>query len=228
MKPYSKLEHAICEPNYEKVVRLAKKKGCNLRETDSHCRTLLHWASMHGNPAIVNFLLQQGVSHAARTDYDFTALHFANCAETTSLLIDAGADIWATNGDTNKKRWKSIGNTPVHTATWYEKLDVLDVLLERGADINCRNREGTAPIHEAAAFHCVDFLESIIKRGADVDQLDGNGRSPLHHAVENNNELHICALISAGATIPPDVQAEVDAICLPNDGTEPRDEREPE
>jgi ankyrin repeat protein len=213
MNRYAKLQRAVIEPNLEKVVRLASK-GANLHEVDSDGRTLLHWAASRGNPAIVEFLLQQNVSHSARSDYDFTALHLANCGETAKLLLNAGADIDARNGETNEKIWKSIGNAPIHAATWYESLDVIDVLVERGADINCQNNDGTAPIHEAAGFHTVEFLTSIIRRGADIDKCDGRDHTPLHYAFENNNNANVCALVEAGATIPQNLQSEIDSLDL--------------
>lgn len=137
MKRSTKLEHAICEQDLEKVLRIVEK-GADLHVSDSRGRTFLHWAASHGTSSIVEFFIERQLSVDARTDFDFTPLHFANNDSTARLLIAAGADINATNG-ASKEEWKSLGNYPVHSAVWYERLDVLDALLELAGNINCQN-----------------------------------------------------------------------------------------
>jgi ankyrin repeat protein len=210
MKRSTKLEHAICEQNLEKVVRIVGK-GVDLHVSDNSGRTFLHWAASHGNSPVVGFLIERKLSVDARTNFDFTPLHFANNDETARLLVAAGADINATNS-ASKERWNSLGNCPVHSAVWYERLDVLDALLELTGNINCQNLDGTAPIHEAAGFHDADFLASIISRGGDVNVLDAELLSPLHYALENNKNQEIRTLVNAGAIIPTNIQAEVENI----------------
>jgi ankyrin repeat protein len=218
MKTYTKLANAIREPNLEKVLRIARK-GADLCDSDDRGRTLLHWAASEGNPSIVAFLINNNLPIDARTDYDFTPLHLANCGETARLLIGAGADIKATNRSSRKQQWKSLGNCPVHTAVWYERLDVLDVLLEGDSNINCQNLNGMAPIHEAAGYHDAEFLSSIIRRGGDVNILDNTRRSPLHYALENRNNEAVDTLANAGAVIPEDIRPDVDSVLFGNHGT---------
>ena len=60
--------------------------------------------------------------------------------------LDAGADIHALDTRTNRN-----GRAALNWAAWYNHVAVIDVLLERGAEINAVNNTGFAPLHHAGA-----------------------------------------------------------------------------
>lgn len=61
------------------------------------------------------------------------ALHWSRPASVTTLLLDAKAEIDATNND---------GQTPLMCATWHGRFDAVRVLLERGANVELKNKVG--------------------------------------------------------------------------------------
>lgn len=60
------------------------------------------------------------------------------------------------------------GDTPLHYSIKYKHLDVMQKLLQCGADINCQNRLGESPLHMAVKYADTVTLGLLIK-GDDKD-----------------------------------------------------------
>ncbi len=208
MDRYSKLYTAIKDYDLTKVVRLFNK-GVDIHHRNKYSCTFLHWAASYGNAEIAAFLIERGAAIDTRTNCDFTPLHFANCARTAELLLDAGADITAINGITPKGQWQSLGNTPVHTAVWHNRMDVVQVLVKAGANIDAKNAEGITALHEAAGCLSPETVRAIIDHGADVEILDSEHHSPLWHALEQNRLDNAQALVDSGVCIDADLEEKL-------------------
>ena len=79
--------------------------------------------------------------------------------------------------------------------------EIVTLLLDAGAEIECVGRDGSHPLHNAAFSGHADIVAQLIKRGAKVDAKDTNGRTPLlKYAVSAGSDLRIAKmLIAAGA-----------------------------
>lgn len=87
-----------------------------------------------------------------------------------------------------------------------EDVRMLELLLDRGADLEGRARAGATPLHEAARIgpfpeRSRAVTELLLRRGAVVDARDDFGRTPLHIAVTTVAEETVQRLIQAGADV---------------------------
>ena len=95
----------------------------------------------------------------------------------------------------------------LHSAVQLNREDVVDFLIEEGAQVNHPDKHGLKPLHLACMrgnLHCV---KSLIAAGAPVDLVDSNGLQPIHclgvlKAADPQNVAEILdCLLLAGGTI---------------------------
>jgi ankyrin repeat protein len=111
----------------------------------------------------------------ADTDSLFEAVMSGNLAEVKRLVIDCGIDPNAREDD------KSA--TPLHAAAESGSPEVVEFLLEHGADLNARDKYGDTPLHYAAAFGHPETVRLLLERGTDPNIRNKYGATPLHYAV---------------------------------------------
>jgi len=94
------------------------------------------------------------------------------------------------------------GSTPLHCAAWNGHVDVAQILLQAGADINDHNRNahwGTTPLHAAAHGDQKQVAALLIAEGADIHATNLNGRTPLGETSVHNARAVAKLLIERGA-----------------------------
>ncbi len=95
------------------------------------------------------------------------------------------------------------GLTPLHLAAMYsDKPEVIETLIEKGANINARDKLGRAPLHFAAEDNQnPKIVEALLEKRTNPDPRDKEGNTPLHRAAssESINSDVIMALLNNGA-----------------------------
>ncbi len=76
-------------------------------------------------------------------------------------------------------RDNEIGATPLTWATLFNRVEVAEFLIQKGANVNAKNRDGATPLHAAAFLGHADIAALLIKKGADVSARNDKGESPL-------------------------------------------------
>jgi len=110
----------------------------------------------------------------ADADSLFAAVATGDLARVKRLAIDCGVD--------PNVREDDKGATPLHVAAEYGYSEIVEVLLEHGADPNIRDKYGETPLHVAAAFGNSKVVEVLLEHGADPNARDDYGATPLHYA----------------------------------------------
>ncbi len=87
-------------------------------------------------------------------------------------LIAAGADVHATARNPFKVQ-------PVHAAAASRNLDILQAVLEAGADPNVPQQQGFVPLHEAASKGNRAMAELLVRHGANPRLANEAGRSSI-------------------------------------------------
>jgi ankyrin repeat protein len=88
------------------------------------------------------------------------------------------------------------GNTLLHYAANRGYLDVVALLLKRGADINARDKDGRTPLHEAMAYRRYDVARFLIENGADMSLTNKYGETPLISIVYMDNKKMAVDLVN--------------------------------
>lgn len=157
--------------------------------------TDLHFAAQAGNAIEVAQQVSKGTDINAQDDNGNTPLKYA-CAEphveVVRKLIDLGASVTLAD---------SRGFTPLHCAAghgfWPEALEIADLLLNHGAQINQQSHDlGFVPLHEARGEQMIHYL---LTQGANPTIQNHAGMTPLEymiHQQEHENAKHLAGCLS--------------------------------
>lgn len=77
------------------------------------------------------------------------------------------------------KMHPQFGSTPLSLATLYGRAEVVDLLIESGADVNARNRDMNTALHAAAFLGHLEIFNILIESGADPQAKNFEGKTPL-------------------------------------------------
>jgi ankyrin repeat protein len=100
------------------------------------------------------------------------------------------------------------GNTPLNLAcfipeTWNKQPAIAKFLINKGANVNTKNKEGITPLLGICSGAGPDFaiVQQLIAKGADINEQDNNGRIPLLDVVIVGNLEVTKFMIEHGADI---------------------------
>ena len=145
------------------------------------------------------------------------------------LYRDEMAFITQFNRETDIDMRDEDGDTCLHEAIRYDKVQVVRYLVRRGIDLNLQNYHQQTPLHllcecwrpvslikflvhhgaqlePKLLFIAVqrdnyELVEYLIHYGVHVNSVDHNNRTPLHIAVINNRDRCLRKLLNMGADI---------------------------
>ena len=215
--------HHAAETGNLPTINLLLSLGARTDLIDDHGKIALIYAIENNHMGVVRRLLRVG------TDTDRTLMEVqgrlalsyafrAKRAKIISLLVRMldleTALILPDDG---------CGRNLLHEATRANWKSIVNKLLKKGADINCKDRMGWTPLHYAAALGSTSMVQLLLSAGASVhsqtlgrflggesdseyeDEFDFRGFTPLHLAilafVKNKNTRRIRLLINAGCDV---------------------------
>ena len=106
--------------------------------------------------------------------HDIWAAAFTGNTEALKQALGAGADANARNLE--------FGSTLLITAAVVGHTKTVAMLLEHGAAINARSRDGGTALHAAAFFGHAETVQLLLENGADTSIKDNEGATPLEAA----------------------------------------------
>ena len=80
----------------------------------------------------------------------------------------------------NVNQQDQYGRSPLHVAAAVDYAEMVEFLLQNGADINITTTgEGQTPIHFAAKNDAINSLQMFLEYEANIDARDSKNRTPL-------------------------------------------------
>ncbi|MDC0065776.1 ankyrin repeat domain-containing protein, partial [Verrucomicrobia bacterium] len=79
--------------------------------------------------------------------------------------------------------------------------EIAELLIDKGADINAKCDDGDTPLHSAAYNGRKEIAELLIDKGADINAKGTIGWTPLHLAVQQGRKEVVELLIAKGADV---------------------------
>ncbi|EAY04931.1 hypothetical protein TVAG_039830 [Trichomonas vaginalis G3] len=169
------------------------EKGAKVNGADSLGCTPLHWAALRRKSQIMSILLDHGTivniedpkvfqPQILEPDFGWTALHVSVEGpgfDTVRMLLDSSAS--------QTKKWD--GRTPLHTALFLNREDLIPLLITHGADLNATDVTNQTPVEYALSSGRED-LAALIRKCASPDFAAANaahGQFATKNATEAEN-----------------------------------------
>jgi ankyrin repeat protein len=93
----------------------------------------------------------------------------------------------------------SRGHAGLRIASDYDQNDVVQFLLNEGADVMAKAKDGSTALHVAVGRGNSKATSLLLGKGAKIEAKDESGRTPLHKASETGNEETLRLLLENGA-----------------------------
>ncbi|MEQ3693882.1 MAG: ankyrin repeat domain-containing protein [Thalassolituus sp.] len=172
----------ISSPKYEfylsKTFEYLVTLDQNFQVQNRRGRTLLHQAC---HPDYINVLFDKSVPKYEQDENGASPLFFAleNCPpESVSVYFKRGFDVKSAGLDGKTVPLAALNNA-------YFRHEMLEFVIEQGADVTQQDSVGRSAIHQAAA-HSPEILDLVIQHGGDINARTKTNATPLHVAASIN------------------------------------------
>ncbi|MGB5673098.1 MAG: ankyrin repeat domain-containing protein [Gemmatimonadota bacterium] len=218
---------AAREGDLEVVTALVTTDAERIHETDDSDRTPLHLAASYGQVPVAAFLLDSGADIDAREEDGETPLHYAawrSRLDVGQLLIERGADLEIRNNwgrtpllivarETGNVDMADVlieagaevnlrdegGESPLDLAAWRGFRDLVNLLLDEGAELPPAESVEAQYLAMFAAEKGLDRLFNLcVDAGVDLALRNENDGSLLHSASQGGSSTVVSRLLDEG------------------------------
>ncbi|KAJ8321297.1 hypothetical protein KUTeg_001155, partial [Tegillarca granosa] len=210
--------HVAAVYGYPNIVDLLIRKEADVNLLDKRNDSALHLASKNGHVNVVNALLK-GHADVGQVDADgYSALHLASKngdENVVNALLHGGANVNKIVKDNSNfplnqhiddgVYYDSDGDhgiSALHLASEKGNLDVVNALLQGGANVNQVDFDGYSALHLASKNDHANVVVALLQEFANVNQIvKDRGTSALHLASEEGYLDVVNALLQGGANV---------------------------
>ncbi|XP_058156821.1 protein TANC1 isoform X5 [Dasypus novemcinctus] len=201
---------ALCHAaaaGHTKLVCLLAEKGARVDHLDKKGQCALVHSALRGHGDILRYLLtcewaaaphqpggarksqalQQALTAAASMGHSPVVQCLLGMEKEHEVDVNGTDTLW--------------GETALTAAAGRGKLEVCELLLERGAAVSRTNRRGVPPLFCAARQGYWQIISLLLDRGCDVNLSDKQGRTPLMVAACEGHLSTVDFLLSKGAAL---------------------------
>ena len=171
---WSALFNAVLR-NHADVVEVLIDAGADIETTDEQGCSPLHWACRSGALAVVIILVAAGAGACVTCNFGDTCLMFAaryGHTETVRFLVGLSQAHGSHKSDDGY-------SAVLEVAVELNHADVMQVLIDAGADIEVKGNDGRSPLLVASQCGNPQVVKVLVKAGADVCVTDSQGHTCL-------------------------------------------------
>lgn len=128
---------------------------------------------------LFDIMIDRGANVNASTVDGEQAIHEASWRgweDIAEILINKGADV---NSRVDKGFYE--GYTPLRFAVEYNRIDMIEFLIDNGADINEKDKHGKTLLHHNSEYGHIDVAKLLLEKGLDVNTTDDYGATPIFY-----------------------------------------------
>src|SRR6266702_3967463 len=179
---YDSQEHGVG------IARLLLARGMDANAQDKSHSTPLLWAAFYGRLKITQMLLDHGANANMKNDHGETPLHQVSQGEYDSHEQGVGITRLLLARDVDADAQNKNHFTPFLLAALNGRLEIAQVLLDYGANMNAANYWGETPLHLVSRGkynseeHRVDIARLLLVHSMDANAQDKSHSTPLHWA----------------------------------------------
>ncbi|XP_036428039.1 poly [ADP-ribose] polymerase tankyrase-2 isoform X2 [Colossoma macropomum] len=207
--------HLASEKSHNDVIEVLLKHEATVNAVDSQGQTPLHRAARCGHLQTCRLLISAGCDPLITSLQGFSPAQLAN--ESIQEILQEG--VLVGNSDTDRqlleasksgdletvKKLCTLQNvncrdvegrqsTPLHFAAGYNRVSVVEYLLQHGADVHAKDKGGLVPLHNACSYGHYEVAELLVIHGAVINVADLWKFTPLHEAAAKG-KYEICKLL---------------------------------
>ena len=156
--------------------------GADIETKDKEGRSPLHRASISDKIAVVKMLVEAGARVRVTDTNGDTCLtlaaYFGHTVTVRYLVTVPEVDV-------NHSEDENL--TALHIAAQENYPEVVEVLIDAGADIEAKDEDGSSPLHCACREGALDAVKVLVKAGAGVCVTDNKGETCLVYAAHHGH-----------------------------------------
>ncbi len=217
-----------CKHGQNSIVQLLLEQRADINQRSGIWKcTGLHLAAIGGHDSTFALLLDKGIRTDLQDDHGQTILLYAvanRCESAVRLLIERDVNTqideamhWAVRYREDRVLQLLLDSDTRNAKAELSALclacsrsGAVQLLLQRGIDVNGQDANGRSPLHHAAShsvesllsnFHAEYTVLPLLNAGADLEVRDQDGATPLHLAAKNNHCDVLRTLLEKGANV---------------------------
>ncbi|KAJ5426965.1 hypothetical protein N7465_002035 [Penicillium sp. CMV-2018d] len=185
---------AACERGRLDAVKKLLDNNADLEIAGGNGHTPLHTAACSGHAELVKLLLDKGAKIHNGSDGSKTPLYCA-CLnghhQVAQMLLQWEPELIATH-----ERW-----IPLFAASEGGFLDIVQLLIQKGADIGASDGFRETPLYIACENGHIEVVRLLLEKGADVHHSNQLGWTPVNTASDEGFSDIVLLLVERGADI---------------------------